>query len=275
MTSSLKNAPRWRKLRFVATHPGTLLAPARYLFVLSHMRSRSTALTHVLGSHAEVYGYTELHRSYDTPTSLLGMRIDLRSDIGGSFAGCYLLDKVLHDLHVVPVELLARPDVRTLFLLREPVGTLASIVHMARTRRLRSFNDGPAALDYYCGRLATLERLARALDGRFFHLSADDLVDRTEPTLAALSSWLGLRTPLVNAYRTFAHTGAGARGDSSAMIQRGHLAPTAGAPPLDLSDGLLARAMAAWQGCDAALRGKGRSSQFDAPSAANEFGGQG
>jgi hypothetical protein len=46
----------------------------QYLFVISHMRSRSSLLSHILGSHPQVIGYSELHQSYQRWSDLLWRR---------------------------------------------------------------------------------------------------------------------------------------------------------------------------------------------------------
>jgi hypothetical protein len=49
----------------------SLLAPRKSLFVLGHMRSYSSLLCHILGSHPQIDGYCETHIKYRTRFDLL------------------------------------------------------------------------------------------------------------------------------------------------------------------------------------------------------------
>jgi hypothetical protein len=49
----------------------------RYIFVGSHMRSFSSLLCHVLGSHREIDGYAETHDARQLIALLSGHRIPL------------------------------------------------------------------------------------------------------------------------------------------------------------------------------------------------------
>jgi hypothetical protein len=44
--------------------PDVFLGRRKYIFLLSHMRSYSTLLCHILGSHSEVSGYSEARQAY-------------------------------------------------------------------------------------------------------------------------------------------------------------------------------------------------------------------
>jgi hypothetical protein len=46
----------------LARRPGVFLGSRAYVLVLSHMRSFSSMLCHVLGSHEEIAGYAEMHQ---------------------------------------------------------------------------------------------------------------------------------------------------------------------------------------------------------------------
>ena len=65
----------------------------RYLFVLSHMRSFSSLLCHILGSHPEIAGYAEAHQAYAGRADLLQLTRKVESTLEGAVAGRYVLDK--------------------------------------------------------------------------------------------------------------------------------------------------------------------------------------
>ena len=47
------------------------LRTAGYLFVVGHMRSYSSLLAHILGSHPRIVGYAEMHQKYRNVLDLL------------------------------------------------------------------------------------------------------------------------------------------------------------------------------------------------------------
>ena len=69
----------------------------RNLFVLGHMRSYSSLLCHILGSHPQVDGYCETHIKYRTWLDLLRLRSRVVQLTGEPLRGRYILDKVLHN----------------------------------------------------------------------------------------------------------------------------------------------------------------------------------
>jgi hypothetical protein len=62
-------------------------APQRYadtfLFVVSHLRSYSSLLCHILGNHPEISGYSEMHQSYLGATTLTGSRSGFANSLEG------------------------------------------------------------------------------------------------------------------------------------------------------------------------------------------------
>ncbi len=93
------------------------------------MRSYSSVLSHVLGSHPEVDGYCETHLRYRFSLDFLRLQWRVRRLTGEPLSGRFVLDKVLHDYPLVP-SVLERPKARVIVLLRKPDDVLQSIVHM-------------------------------------------------------------------------------------------------------------------------------------------------
>jgi hypothetical protein len=214
-----------KKLSRIALKPQILTQRAKYLFIFSHMRSRSSVLSHVLGTNAEIYGYRELLTSYQTPLSLLKMRAVLFSELGGELKDKYLLDKILHDYPVSEsVYQIAQPKV--LFLLREPESTLKSIVRMGQLTGEKQYADPILAGDYYCNRLLSLEDCAREYGKGGLFIESIALINRTEDTLERLTKWLNLQNPLSKRYSFFPKTGSASYGDPSANIKAGVIEKT-------------------------------------------------
>ena len=99
-----------------------------YILLMSHMRSCSTLLAHLLGSHSEIDGYAELLQHYESPVDLLGMTRRIEAHTGTPRRGRYALDKLLHNRGIVDPGILRRHDVKVVFLLRNARDTLPSIV---------------------------------------------------------------------------------------------------------------------------------------------------
>src|SRR5688572_27511814 len=67
------------------------------LLVLSHMRSYSSVLSHVLGSHPEIDGYCETHIRYRLSLDVHRLGWKVRALTGEPLSGRFVLDKVLHN----------------------------------------------------------------------------------------------------------------------------------------------------------------------------------
>lgn len=187
------------------------------------MRSYSSVLSHVLGSHPEIDGYCETHIRYRFALDVhrLGWRV--RSLTGEPLSGRFVLDKVLHN-YAITRGLVSSPHTRAVFLLRQPVQTLQSILYMGNhlDRNDRNANIGHAA-GYYVRRLERLAELAPVLGKRAAFIASEDLVRNTAENLHFLERFLDLETPLSQEYRHFRKTGAPGYGDPSSNIRTGKL----------------------------------------------------
>jgi hypothetical protein len=101
----------------------------RYLFVLGHMRSYSSLLCHILGSHPQIDGYCETHIKYRTRLDLLRLRSRVVKLTGEPLRGRYVLEKMLHNYAFAP-SILRSPRTFALVLVRQPIPAVQSIVNM-------------------------------------------------------------------------------------------------------------------------------------------------
>lgn len=200
----------------------------RYLFVISHQRSFSSLFCHILGSHPQIDGYAESHISYTGRTDLRRLERMVRTMIDGPVAGRYLLDKLVDAAQYLSPDVLARPEVVTLFLARNARDTIRSIANMAlATGRDHPLSRPEVVLSYYTARLEQMEAYSRQRRGDTLFIESERLLDDTEAVLERLSRWLDLREPLSANYQTFKHTGAKGYGDPSANIRAGRLVKNA------------------------------------------------
>ena len=228
-------------------------SPYDYLFLLSHMRAGSSLLAMLLGNSGEICGYGETMLPYRSAADLkllAGNNLFRLQPFSLPGPERYMLDKLVHDDLLAPELLgeLAENGVRFIFLIREPLGTINSMMTMVSL-------DEMIATSLYIKRLETLAQYGRALpdSSRAFFLSYDELTKRTDSTLAALSEFLDLRTPLRSQYEVLRPM----QERRSAHYARLHLGRVDGeasaSAPAQLSERELHIAVEAYQRCRDAL----------------------
>ena len=208
----------------------------RYLFILSHARSYTTLLCHILGSHRQISGYGETRMPYETAVDLY--RLNAKACEDGNYRNdCeYVLDKLLYNTLTVSDQVLGLPRVIPIFVVREPEPTIASLTRM-RVREheqgIQNWAEGTdrraaaaTAAEYYTSRLQTLQTLCARLEslrGRGVFLPACCLLDDTAGTLRFLEAALNLDGPLCEEYKVFEKTGKTDYGDTSPRIRSGRV----------------------------------------------------
>lgn len=199
----------------------------RNLFLLGHMRSYSSVLSHILGSHPQINGYCETHTKYRTFFDLWKLRRRVRKLTGEALTGDYVLDKVLHD-YPMTRSILDSSRTRAIVLVRRPRETVRSIIEMGLTHSPVTWHrDFELVARYYETRLAGLLRLTEALRGRVVFLEAEILLSNSREVLDQLGVFLELQSPLQTEYRRFAHTGELGFSDPSKAIAAGRITVTA------------------------------------------------
>lgn len=240
------------KLLLFASNPHNITCQVKYLFLLSHMRSRSSVLAHVLGSNPDICGYGELHLPYTSRKSLINMRILLTRDLQVRLKDKYLLDKILHNYDFTSkIWKIAKP--KAIFLLRKPESTLRSIINLGYISKETAYRDPQVALDYYCSRLKNLEQYAQFVRGNYFFIESDDLVEDADRVLKNLSTWLDLDQPLNKNYSLFENTGTVGYGDPSSNIKSGTIKSTKSHLDITINTEILQIAEDAYQKCYSTL----------------------
>ncbi|CUH78755.1 hypothetical protein TRM7557_02030 [Tritonibacter multivorans] len=243
------NAVLHSAMKASSKHLARVLPQARYkrsIFVLSHMRAATTALTNVLCSHPAISGYGEAHVNYDSPASSGQLLVNLlRRRAFDPFAP-YLADKLLHNRldNNLPEDFFSA---RAVFIVRSPAAAIASITALgARTGVAEGQTPETAAL-YYAGRLEHLNTLwDRFAPENRYGLAVETLLADPDARVARLGTWLGLSPALKNEYAPHPASQSGGGGDPtrSADLRRIEKAATPlTAPQFDprLSDDLRAR----------------------------------
>ena len=219
-----------RYLTATAKNPAVLSPRKEYIFILSHMRARTSVLSHVLGSHPEITGHSEMHQGYSNPLDLLKLRCKVSIDNSHKLSGRYVLDKLVND-YPLSRRIITAPSTKMIFLLRDPLSTLKSIIAMGRRYGgVDWHSDAHKALEYYVTRLSQLENIAktRAEAGAppAFFFESELLLERTPLVLEELTRWLGLATELSSRYEIFETTGRAGWGDPSGAIKSAQIVNT-------------------------------------------------
>jgi hypothetical protein len=192
----------------------------RYVFILGHVRSGSTLLSHILASHPEFVGAGEMHISYQTPADLQKLVFKTCELLHRPFLReTYIVDQINHE-YVSDDVLRSDQICKCIILIREPETALASMMN------LRVWQE-KQALDLYVNRLEALTRYGMLLRERALLVEYDDLIDHTDDTLTALTSFLDLELPLTSNYSTHRMTGkVPGFGDPSNNIKIGRVVRT-------------------------------------------------
>jgi hypothetical protein len=174
----------------------------------------------------------------------------VRKLTGEPLRGRYVLDKILHN-YPVATPILENPRTRAVFLLRQPVDVVQSIVHMGRHLDANEQNANVVnATAYYVERLSQLARLAQVFGRRAAFLESESLMTRTDEALDFLAAFLELDSPLERRYRSFSKTGKPGYGDPSERIHSGEIeSRTSERPRYSIPPELVATAVQAYADC--------------------------
>lgn len=208
-----------------AKHLANVGRPRQPLFLLSHTRSYSSLLCHILNSNAAIDGYGELWIDYRSTLDLFALRHKIVVTTGRPLQGRYTLDKLLHNKLDVCDDVLLSPGTRVMIGIREPEGTVRSNVEAGRAPNAPQWKRTPeAATNHYVKRLEALVKIAeRRADVVAYPMDA--LVNDTDTFLAGLTDWLDLDIPLTSTYDVGPKTGTPVFGDTSDNIRAGSVRP--------------------------------------------------
>lgn len=243
-----------KKLSLIARYPELASYKNKHIFLLSHMRSRSSVLSHIIGTNLDIYGYSELHRSYLNQIDLFNMRVDLFKELKPHKHNCqYFFDKILGNWAIISNKLFRSIKPKVIFLIREPESTFKSIVNMGHIVDIDWYKSPVKILDYYCSRLDYLEKYAESIQGKYFFIESDDLINNTGNILSDLSKWLNLKEPLKREYSIFQNTGKPGFGDPSNNIKSGKIEKTKEHVDISIPHDILEKGELAYERCKASL----------------------
>jgi hypothetical protein len=191
-------------------------------------------------------GAGETHISYQTPADLPKLILKTSELLHRPIlSGKYFVDQINHE-YVSDNVLLSKRLYKCVILLRQPEATIKSLMSLLKCQEKE-------ALELYVNRLAALSRYGMLLRERALVVEYDDLVDHSEDTLAALTRFLALDSPLTANYETHRMTGRVAGyGDPSSNIKIGQIMRTP-THQITISEDILVAAVGTFQKCRAQL----------------------
>jgi hypothetical protein len=205
------------------TKPHLLLQSKKHIFIISHMRARTTLLSHILNTSNEIVGSNELHVRYRNAFDELKART-MRIHDHGFYESSYICDKLLHNR--LEINLDRYRNAKYIFNLRPVEDTFKSLL-------LRHLQHQPASSvhklqEYYIKRLIYMKELWEALppENRIY-INSDDVIDDTQKSLIKLQEFLSLLEPLSEEYSIDKNTGTSGHGDMSTNITEGKVIKTA------------------------------------------------
>ena len=241
---------RYRVFFNIIQDPLFFMKEKKYIFILSHMRSYSTLLSHILANNSEVCGYTEMHQPYYSTVDLYNLKLKAKQRYGKNTNKKYILDKILHNAHTISDNILRNKDLHTVFLLRKPMDTLKSIIKIrSNPDAVNTNNDETVVKNYYIKRLERLIELSNLTKGKNYFIISENIIENTEETLHQLSKFLNLNEELAPDYETFQYTGTKEYGDTSEYIKKGEIIRDRGNSDVQITKKFRIECEAAYEKC--------------------------
>jgi hypothetical protein len=221
--------------------PLSLTVQNNFVFILGHMRSGSTLLTHLLCTSEEIVGYGETHTNYRRRSDLAKLLCSVRVNTTlNPLKYRYVLEKIVSTQHPICRSVLTDQRIRYVFLIREPLGSLASIVNMRQHFHPDETHSQVVAFatQHYTERLGQLRRFAEIIDDpqKCLMVTHQQVLNDTTVTFTALERFLDLRSPLREEYDVMATTGKPGVGDPFPNIRLGKIHRSLPKKHVDLSN---------------------------------------
>lgn len=187
--------------------------------MLGHMRTGSSLLVHLLGSHEDIIGFGETHHVYIRPedfgaaTAIIGRHLHTVPHVEQ-----YVLDKVLHKYQIGCPELLNHSSVQIIFIIRKPATALSSIIRSGVASHPEN------AFQHYVQQVEWVGQLSQVISSRqWTYTTYTELIEDTACVFNRLEQFLELEVPLSQHYHTTQYTGVQGIGDSGPHIRSGYI----------------------------------------------------
>jgi len=193
------------------------------IFILSHMRSGSSLLEHILTTNNKILGFGEQNRIYHSLFDIKKMELYVRCKQKKLLKNPkYIVDQILHNSLTPNIKLLNNGRIKIIFLIRSPLETISSIERLGGfpygIDLTGTYNSG----NYYTNRMNTLMSISKSIpkSSQIF-LTYNDLINDSDSALNNLSMFLELKYPLQKKYKLKPSTRV--LGDRSENILKGEI----------------------------------------------------
>ena len=226
-----------------------------YIFIVSHMRSRSTLLAHILGSHQEIDGHSECQLSYRNKIDLIQLRTQAYTHNDQQLNGKHILDKILHDGLPLRECILKHKQLKLIYLIRRPDDAIPSILSLGHTTQVERYKNQEWCINYYMNRLESIKNYAKTTGRNGLFINSDDIINNTKETLQDIATHLELKSPLSDKYSIFKHTGKAKHGDPSKNITKGEIIHQKTEHEFsDIDKEMMKKAQASYDSCQISLK---------------------
>jgi len=212
-----------QKVYYFVTHE-VLNRQEKYVFIMGHMRSGSSLLSHLIMNSSECSGIGESNMTYLDNSDFTKLAIKCRLSSKRYFKKIrYFVDQINHN-QKLDFSSFSSSAFIPIIIYRKPLATISSIVRLSNEYYGGNFSP-KRATEYYINRLSYLGEYIkyRGVPNTCI-IEYDNLVNNSSNTLAKISHHLSLQSPLTSEYRTYTHSGT--KGDPSANIQKGMIIKT-------------------------------------------------
>jgi len=193
------------------------------LFILGHMRSRSSLLAHILMNDKTIFGMGESNKIYKNKLDIVKMRVKTRLYAKGMIPFNFtFLDQINHNQKTPNLDLI-QSNGKMIVLVRTPKETFESIRKL--TKNFYKEWSHKQIEEYYLERLQFLAAIkSNNPRSQAIIIDSEALISNSQQCLAKISAFLELKAPLSSNYDIQTFTGK--HGDPSPVISTGKIVKT-------------------------------------------------
>ena len=200
-----------------------LFPRAKFVFIISTMRSGSSLLQHLLLQDWKFIAHGETHITYSTMEDLKKLMFKVfYAEHCFFLKNKIIVEKCVHNEYIKTSEVLNSHNIKIIFLVREPKSVITSLYYAKGFAYSNSIDE---ASNYYKKRLEFMINLALSLKNpKNCHLvTYENLVSNTKEALNDLSKFLNLKYVLSETYPKQRWTKVAGKGDISENIIVGEI----------------------------------------------------
>jgi len=191
------------------------------IFILGHMRSRSSLLAHVILNNRTFVGMGESNATYTGFGRLRYMKLKSLGVKGAaSFFSRHFVDQINHNIKTPNWDLLMSPKIKLIVLVRNPIDSISSIMRL--TEQHYSAWSYEKSSSYYLDRIAYLSKVCEQKNKEdLLVLNSDALITETDKSLNQVAKFLTIDSGLNHEYEARSFTGV--KGDPNEKIFSGKI----------------------------------------------------